>query len=359
MSLTGTLFFFVLIAATVLMVLATLVLWGRIPGPQPARWLARLIMILLCQLTAISVVAVWINTSYGLYASWADLLGTNNNANAAAMPGPPASQAKFSRSGTGILDTYFHGAHSKLSGQVIVWTPPEYDDPKNRNMKFPVLLLLHGVPGSPQSWLEHGGMPADFQKMVDQNKVHPFILAMPVINPGSVDTDCADIPGRKVATWLSADVPSLIRDKFRTVPGPQGWGVMGFSTGGYCAAMLPLEYPKVFGAGAALDPDRLSGDPSVLPNAETRRLNSPTDMVKGSRADVAIFLATSKQDRFSQPFYIEQFARAAQGSKVRVKTELLASGGHNYGTWTSEYPAAFGWLSQQLAAPQRSAPPKR
>ncbi|MDF3291513.1 alpha/beta hydrolase [Streptomyces silvisoli] len=356
MSLTGTSFFAVLIAATVLMVLATLLLWSRIPGPRPVRWLSRLVMILLCQLTAISVVAAWINTSYGLYASWADLLGTNSNANAAAMPGPPASRAKFSRSGTGILDTYFHGAHSKLSGQVIVWTPPEYDDPKNRNMRFPVLMLLHGVPGSPQSWLEHGGMPTAFQRLVDANKAHPFILAMPVVNPGSVDTDCTDIPGRKVATWLSADVPSLIRDKFRTIPGPKSWGVMGFSTGGYCAAKLPLEFPNVFGAGAALDPDRLSGDPSVLSDPELRRLNSPTDMVRHSKADVGIFLATSKQDRFSQPFYIEQFVRAAQGSKVRVQTELLATGGHNYGTWTSEYPAAFGWLSQQLAAPQQSAP---
>lgn len=359
MSLTGTSFWVVLIIVTLLMVIGTMLLWAKIPGPRPVRALTRLVMILLCQLTAISVVAVWMNNSYGLYASWDDLLGTPDNTNTIAMPGPPVARAQFNRSDNGILDTYFHGTHSKLSGQVIVWTPPQYDDPKFRSTRFPVLMLLHGVPGSPQSWLEHGGMPGAFQKMVDAHQAHPFILAMPVINPGSVDTDCSDVPDRKVATWLAADVPELLREKFRTVPGPHGWGVMGFSTGGYCAAKLPLQFPRVFGAGAALDPDPLTGDPSVLPDPALRERNSPTHLVAGSQADVGIFLATSAQDRDSPPASIEEFVRAAEGSKVRVKTVLLATGGHNYGTWISEYPAAIGWLSQQLAGPQQGPSPKK
>ncbi|MDJ0347264.1 alpha/beta hydrolase-fold protein [Streptomyces sp. H10-C2] len=358
MTLTGTSFWVVLIAATAVMVIGTMLLWAKIPGPRLVRAATRLIMILLCQLTAISVVAVWMNNSYGLYSSWDDLLGTGNS-NTIAMPGPPVARAQFNRSGNRLLDTYFHGTHSKLSGQVIVWTPPQYDDPKYRDTRFPVLMLLHGVPGSPQSWLEHGGMPDAVQKLVDAHQAHPFILAMPVINPGGVDTNCSDVPNRKVATWLASDVPDLLQRKFRTVPGPKGWGVLGFSTGGYCAAKLPLQYPHVFGAGAALDPDPLSGDPSVLPDQGLRERNSPTHLVAGSQADVGIFLATSAQDRDSPPSSIEQFVRAAQGSKVRVKTMLLASGGHNYGTWISEYPAAIGWLSQQLTPPQQSAPPKK
>jgi enterochelin esterase-like enzyme len=358
-SLTGTAFFVVLIAATIVMVAGTLVLWGRIPGPRLVQWLSRLLMILLCQLTAISVVATWINTSYGLYASWDDLFGTNKNTNTVAMPGPPASRAKFSRNNNGLLDTYFHGAHSKLSGEVIVWTPPQYDEPQYRNTRFPVLMLLHGVPGSPQSWLEHGGMPGDFEQLVDAGKSHPFILAMPVVNPGGIDTDCSDLSDRKTATWLAADVPDLIRSKFRTLPNPKGWGLMGFSTGGFCSAKLPLQYPNVFGAGAALDPDPLTGDPSVLPNVGIREANSPTELVRHSSADVGIFLATSTQDRFSKPFYLQEFQIAAEDSDVRVKVEVLQAGGHNYGTWTSEYPSAISWLSQQLSAPQQSAPPKR
>ncbi|KOG86377.1 alpha/beta hydrolase [Streptomyces varsoviensis] len=351
MSLTGTPFFVVLILATVLAVLATLLLWSKIPGPRPLRWLSRIVLIALCQATAISVVAVWINQSYGLYASWDDLLGTDDGGVPVAMPGPPPQRAKFIHGDSRMQDTYFHGAHSKLSGQVMIWTPPQYDQPEYRTTRFPVITLLHGVPGSPQSWLEHGGMPKAFDKMIKEDIAKPAILVIPIVNPGGVDTDCSDTPGRKVATWLTDDVPELVRHHFRTAAGPRNWGLAGISTGAYCAAKLPLQYPKIFGAGVALDPDPLTGDPDVIPDPALRERNSPTHLVHHSKADVSLFLATSRQDRDSPVKYIEQFHEAAQGSRVRVKTMLIDSGGHNYNTWQKMYPAAFNWLSQQLKSP--------
>lgn len=352
MALTGTAFFVVLVVATAVAVVGTIALWARVRGPRAVRWVVHAVMIGVCQLTAISVVAVWINNSYGLYASWDDLMGTNNP-NAVAMPGPPVGRAKFNH-GTqnDILDTYFRGKASMLSGQVLVWTPPQYNEAAYRTKKFPVLMLLHGVPGSPQSWLEHGKMPGAFSDLLAQGKTHPFILVMPVVNPGSVDTDCSDVPGHKVATWLADDVPALVKAKFRTLSGPSAWGVFGYSTGGFCAAKLPLQFPKVFGAGAALDPDPLTGDTSVLTDPAVRRRNAPTHMVRGSTAHVKLFLATSRQDRLSPVSSIEQFQAAASGTPVEIRTLLLESGGHNYNTWSAEYPEAFGMLSQWLEAPR-------
>lgn len=351
MSLTGTPFFVLLIVATVFCVAGTMLLWSRFRGPQSLRWLLRLTMIGLCQLTAISVVATWINNDYGLYASWDDLLGRDNGT-AVAMPGPPADRAKFTHTDTGMLDTYFRGLHSQLSGQVIVWTPPQYSQPRYSHTHFPVVLLLHGVPGSPASWLEHGGMPQDFQSLMNAGTSHPFILAMPVVDPGGVDTDCTDQRNRKVATWMSRDVPELISHKFRTISGPKGWGVMGFSTGGFCAARLPLAYPKVFGAGAALDPDPLTGDKGVISDPAVRERTSPTYMVRHTTASVNVFLATSAEDRLSPPHYIDQFAKDAAATSVRTQTMVLPNGGHNYNTWTRLYPAAFSFLSRHTTAPR-------
>ncbi len=348
LSLTGTAFFVLLVVVSVLAVLATLLLWARIPGPGPVRWLGRVVLIGLCQATAICVVAVWINASYGLYASWGDLLGRTGEAGPVAMPGPPAERARFTRGDGGMRETYFRGSRSQLSGQVMVWTPPQYADPAYRHVPFPVVVLLHGVPGSPQSWLEQGRMPAAYEELLRRGDTRPFILAVPIINPGGVDTDCSDVPGRKVATWLAADVPELLRRHFRTDRGADSWGVLGISTGGFCAAKLPLQYPKAYGAGAALDPDPLNGDGAAIADPGLRQRNSPTWLVRHTTADVGLFLATSRQDRDSPPRYIEEFQREAAGSAVRLKTMLLASGGHNYGTWINLYPAAFAWLGEQL-----------
>lgn len=349
LSLTGTAFFALLIAVTVLAVLATLLLWARIPGPHPVRWLTRILLIGLCQATAICVVAVWINTSYGLYASWDDLLGKTGGTGPVSMPGPPVQRAKFTRADNGLQETYFHGSRSALSGQVMVWTPPQYDDPRYRHTPFPVVVLLHGVPGSPQSWMEQGKMPGAYRRLLREGTTRPFILAVPIINPGGVDTGCSDIRGRKVATWLASDVPELVRHHFRTAAEPKYWGLLGISTGGFCAAKLPLQYPRVFGAGAALDPDPLNGDGGAITDQELRRHNSPSWLVGHTKAEVSIFLATSRQDRDSPPRYIEDFQRESAGSQVRLKTMLLDRGGHNYRTWVTLYPAAFAWLGEQLA----------
>ncbi|MCB5164074.1 esterase family protein [Streptomyces bambusae] len=355
MELTSTGFFALLIALTVLAVAATLVLWGSLPGPGWVRWPVRLLMILLCQLTAIATVATWMNNSYGLYASWSDLLGTEDAGTLGPMTGPPVGRAKFADSGNGVLTTSFRGTHSKLAGQVLVWTPPEYRAAGAEKTRFPVLLLLHGVPGAPQGWLDAGGMPDAFAEYAAQGRTHPFVLVMPVVDPGGVDTDCSDTPQRKVATWLARDVPDLVARHFRTLPGPRAWGLMGFSTGGFCAAKLPLQYPRVFGAGVALDPDPLTGDPDVLPDARLRERNSPLWLVRHARPapDVALFLATSRQDRLSPPRFIEEFARAAAGTGVTVRTLVLPTGGHNFDTWQRMYPEVIPWLGDRLDAPKR------
>ncbi|MFJ9423553.1 alpha/beta hydrolase [Streptomyces sp. NPDC101249] len=349
MSLTGTPFLVLLIVVTVLCVAATLLLWARLRGPHPLRWVLRFLMIALCQLTAISVVATWMNDDYGLYSSWSDLLGEDDSA--VSMVGPPVDRATFTRSDAGTLDTYFRGRHSRMAGQVIVWTPPQYKEARHRGTRFPVVLLLHGVPGSPASWLEHGGMPGDFKQLMEAGTTHPFILAMPVVDPGGVNTDCTDQPGGKVATWLARDVPELLSHKFRTLPGPKGWGLMGFSTGGFCAVRLPLAHPDVFGAGAALDPDPLTGDPGVISNTGERERTSPTSMVRHAKASVDLFLATSAEDPDSPPRYLREFARAAAGTPTRTQVTVLPTGGHNYNTWTRLYPPAFGFLSRHTTAP--------
>lgn len=106
-------------------------------------------MIGLCQLTAICVVATWINGSYGLYSCWDDLLGTDAAQDAGAMTGPSAGRAAFTQGGDGTRTTYFRGSHSTLAGQVIVWTPPQYSAPGAERTCFPVLMLLYGHPGTP------------------------------------------------------------------------------------------------------------------------------------------------------------------------------------------------------------------
>ncbi len=76
------------------------------------------------------------------------------------MTGPPVGRARFTASGDGTRSTCFRGSHWKLAGQVTVWTPPEYSAPGADRTRFPVLVLLHGYPGTPRTWIDLGDLPA-------------------------------------------------------------------------------------------------------------------------------------------------------------------------------------------------------
>ncbi|MEU5808737.1 alpha/beta hydrolase-fold protein [Streptomyces sp. NPDC047718] len=352
MELTSTPLLVTLISVTVLAMLAALLLWNRTPGPGWLRWPARVVMLALCQTTAIAVTGAWINGSFGLYTSWDDLLGTGGTRDPSAMSGPAPGRATFDPGPDGTRSTWFRGSRSKLAGQVIVWTPPEYAAPGAKRTRFPVVVLLHGYPGSPRTWLDLGNMPGAAEELIRRGAARPFILVIPEVYPGGVNTDCSNVPGRKVADWLAQDVPDVVARHFRTLHGPGGWGLLGVSTGGLCAAKLPLQYPKAFRAGAALDPDPLAGDPEVLPDPVLRERNSPLWLVRQvKRADVGLFLATSKQDRSSPPGQLEAFRVAAAGSGVRVRTLVRPAGGHNFQSWSGMYGDALGWLSTELSPP--------
>lgn len=49
-------------------------------------------------------------------------------------------------------------------------------------------------------------------------------------------------------------------------------------------------------------------------------------------------LVTSRRDRFGPPRRLEDFARAADGARVCVRTLVLPTGGHDFDTWQRTYP---------------------
>ncbi|MFD0327766.1 alpha/beta hydrolase [Streptacidiphilus monticola] len=350
MGLTSTAFFYLLVAAVVVCAAAALLLWNRVRGPRALRLTQRLLLLALCELTAVAAVGAWINNSYGLYASWADLFGQESGAKA-AMPGAPAERAAFTTDRNGFQETYFRGIHSKLAGQVLVWTPPQYGEPAYRSFRFPVIMLLHGVPGSPPPG-SRADMPQALATMMAAGQVQPAVVVVPVIDPGGVDTDCSDIGPRRNATWLAQDVPALVAKHFRVRLGARSWGLAGLSTGGFCAVKLPMQYPAVFGAGAAMDSDPFAGDPGVLTDPAQRRANSPLELAR-SGPPVSLFVATSAQDRLSPPKDIAALQRAIRPPTRLAPPLILPTGGHNWDTFQRMYPTVFPWLSQQLrpAAP--------
>lgn len=352
--------------------LVTFVMWSRIQGPWAARATARLGMIVASQLSAILVAGLVVNDKFQLYGSWNDLLGRTNGAStiiqAAGDAGVPGGRGDSSQGNVSTTPpftrwgdewvTTLAGTHSKLLGDVYVWLPPQYNDPAYQHYDFPVVELFQGTPGTPRAWFATLGAATELESQVTTGKAMPFVLVAPDINllGGRHNADCSNIPnGPQLATFLTDDVRQLITARFRVTANRAGWGVMGYSEGGYCAAKLLVQYPQDYTAGVAMSADNYaSGD---LLNKKANKVallhNNVLWLVQHQKpAPIALLMAASAQDGNT----LKEASADQHAAHAPTSIEILEKlqGKHNPGVWKSWLPEAFAFLSGHLAGPVRT-----
>lgn len=367
MGLTSEGFLTIVIIAVVLFPLLALAVWNRVPGPRPVRFGARLGLIMLSQVSAVLLAALWINNTYQLYTSWSDLMGQNGGTGniVAATPQTTVAKtgvrtaalpnAKLFRPFSSVADGYIAtvtGPRSHIVNSVLVWLPPQYFEPAYAHTDFPVVELFSGTPGTPQTWLQGMQAPLVVTRLMQAHRAHPFILVAAAINVDrGHDPDCSDIAhGPKVATWLTSDVRDLVLTSFRADANRDSWGLMGYSEGGLCASKLVLQYPQLYSAAVSLSGDDHPDGDLLKPGTAAYEQNAPLWLLQHQQpAPVSLLLTGTDQDGD-----IAQEARAMVGAArlpTTVQTLMAARGGHNIGVWKSDEVPAFQWLSQHLHAP--------
>lgn len=270
----------------------------------------------------------------------------------------------------GFVRTTLTGPVSQIRAQVYVWTPPQYA--AKRRDRFPVLELLHGVPDSPGGWMLAMHVAAHLMAAIATGKVHPYILVVPEITPFGDrsapwdNQECSNVPGdADVATWITHDVRGMVLKYFRAVSAADGWGLMGYSTGGFCAAKLVLQYPGLYHAAVSLSGYYTPESRLLTYDRTLARQNSPLWMIGHDRTPaVSLLMTASGQDRVDPPSEPQQMIQAATANPLSRATAVAsfvapAGGGHNQGAWEKMLPTAFTWLSQRLSGPVPAAAPRR
>ncbi|MGW4894631.1 alpha/beta hydrolase [Kitasatospora sp. NPDC004240] len=370
MQLTGTPFFALTVILVPISIAVALLLWGRVKGPRPVRILSRLVMIVFCQVTAVMMVFVMVNNANLIYGSWDDLLGTGNHVRAVPSvppadptPGasgaaaPPTEHPKILQSFRGVDDpkvpgdvqkTDLKGQLSGIDGEVLVWLPPQYNDPAFKDKKFPVVELIPGFPGSSSTWYGTLRVSEQLKPLMQQGKVAPFILVSPrtLLLGSSTDAGCTDVPGKVNAeTWLTRDVPQMVLDNFRADPSPERWAVAGYSAGAHCATKLAVAHPNRYRAGISLsgynDP-ATEGSSLVGKDPKLREANNPVNMLRNAAQPpkVALYMSGNKGDGYEGAVAVKDVAKAPT-----VVVPVETTGPHASDTWKPMLPSIFEWLT--------------
>ncbi|MFJ6776636.1 alpha/beta hydrolase [Kitasatospora sp. NPDC091257] len=273
------------------------------------------------------------------------------------MPtGPAAALTKVRDTGAGpIMMTKVTGAKSGVTGQVWVWLPPEYNDPKFAKTGFPVLTLFAGGQSNGYNTWTDNQLPIqeENERLVKEGKSHPFIMIMPVQNFNSDEKnalDCSDIPGQpKMATWMAEDLPDFVRANFRTVKGRDGWGVMGASTGGFCSAKLALQYPQVYKAAVPIDGYFIPDSGLWKGHDAERAANNPDVLVAQGKADVSMLVTAGGANPYETKVVKTWVDKAVP--PVTLQYHEQPGGKHLTSDFKKMIPDTLVWLSAHLAGP--------
>ncbi|GJF28242.1 esterase [Kitasatospora sp. NE20-6] len=358
-------------------VVATVWLWPRLARPTWTAVAGRLGTVIGTQLAVMCTLGLLANNYFAFYSSWQDLLGTGDD-------GPVTIQNRLDGRDHGVRrisaenirssntlgrapaevgrleKVRIPGAGTGLSTEGYVYLPPQYFQPAYENRRFPAAIAITGFPGDARNLITKLNYPATELQLLREGRTKPTVLVLMRPSPAMPrDTECEDVPGGPQAdSYFTRDVPAAVRAAYRVADGPGSWGLIGNSTGGYCALKLAMRHPDVFSAAVSLSgyyraaEDATTGD--LFHGDEHRREDADLTWRLGHRPHppVALLVGGSREGDGDYYAATRRFTAAAGDGPTKISSITLDTGGHNFHTWSRMLPASLGWLGEHLTDPR-------
>ena len=374
MSLTGSFFLDGIIVLTLAAFVGVVLVWPRLTAQTPWHVGGRVVALVLVNLLVLLTAATQLNAAYLFFAGWGDLQGaiTGHLAQTSLHRGGAESTAPNLAvrgvtapvttrvpaltqpvSSTGLVVCTVHGALSGLTGTVLVQLPAGYTSAASAAQRYPVLEAFHGYPSQPLNWMKVFHIRQAVEARVQAHQLHPTLVVMPQIEiPRGLDTEGVN-GGRgqpQLETWLTRDVPDWVGAHFRVIANRNAWATIGYSAGGFVAAMATVLHPAQYGAGIVLGGYfRPDFGPFYEPFTTKSRSGKYYDLRRVAfrrPPPVSLWVETSHADALSYKSSAA-FLHAAR-APTAVHAVVLQNAGHRDSVWKAMLPEALGWLAANV-----------
>lgn len=216
--------------------------------------------------------------------------------------------------------------------------------PAARRTDFPVLYLLHGLSDDHTAWTRYTSIER-----------YAAAAGLAVIMPAVHRSFYADeAHGHRYWTFVSEELPRVVRSFFRVTADPAETYVAGLSMGGYGALKLGLTHPDRFGAVASLsgavDIRQLATRPErseVFRRVFDNRISDSDDifaLLEAADPTVVppLYLSCgTEEERLMPPN--RRLAERARERGIAVTTDFRP-GVHEWGLWDAVIPEVINWL---------------
>ncbi|MGL4832755.1 MAG: alpha/beta hydrolase, partial [Propionibacteriaceae bacterium] len=235
------------------------------------------------------------------------------------------------------------GTASSVSSRVLVWLPPSYLSHPDQH--YPVLMAFGGYPGDPVHYRDNIELDQLIRHATANHELRESIIVIPDVYPGKLDSECVDATttgGSTWETWVSVDVVQWVQTNLRAIDDPQAWATMGFSAGGYCAALMGVRHSHQFGLVM-----NLSGSyaPVYTGGQQWTAPEDPRyDLAKVAAAEkpaVKIYASYGVND-VQVKGYAEAFS-AATSSILQITMAPVTDAAHSPASWETAMVPALTW----------------
>jgi S-formylglutathione hydrolase FrmB len=261
---------------------------------------------------------------------------------------------------------------SKLTGQRLpyhVVLPPDYDAAAARNVRYPVLYLLHGLGGSHEDWVSSRAHLAQHAAQ------HRIIIVTPE-GKAAWYTDSATAPDERFESYIMQELLPDVERRFRARATREGRAVAGLSMGGYGALKFGVKYPDKFvlaasmsGAFAAPTWDAADKNlPDFVKPSIARVYGAMDSPVRPANDLFKLFAALPPEKIGALPFlYLDCGTEDFLFDSNRALAELLVRrkiphefrqlpGGHTWPYWDQQVQEILRLAARRLTAAQSAAP---
>ncbi len=237
--------------------------------------------------------------------------------------------------------TLLQGVFPGGARRSFVFLPPGF----TRTQRYPVLYLLHGMPGDPSEYTNSLGLARWSDPQITSGALRPFIGVVPAAGPypqydGEWAGPWEDYIVHDVVPWVDAHLP--------TIASARGRVLAGLSAGGYGAYDIGLRHPELFGRLASWSGyfHPLHDGPFKHADKATLAANDPwlilhADAPRFRRDGVRFFLSTGpRHSHWEKPSETLDFGRALSAAGLPATVlRFRSSRGH----WGFEFHAGLRW----------------
>ena len=264
-----------------------------------------------------------------------------------------APGAALGASAPQAIDTAFESAALDSKLHLLVVLPPGY---ATDGLRYPVVYFLHGLPAGPTDYRSVAWVASAVQQTGRQ--------AIVVIPQGTRsqngDPEYHDWgAGRNWETALSHDLPGWIDRTYRTIANRSGRAVIGFSAGGYGAAILDVHHPGEYAVMESWSGYFRPTDPT---GTATLDVGSDADNAYASVFDQVSRLKTVfRRAPTFFAFYVGRSDPTFVSDNLQLDRQLTAAhvphvfdlypGAHTSALWQAHAVRWLGMALNQLARP--------